>query len=248
MAALASRIPVPSPQLPPAYSLIALDETGDAFTHACKVAKDTGAGTFVWVDRRDVLDFAVVLEPEEPLSSARRAVFAGMAAVADALASFAPPEKPITFTWPVTIHFDGGRLGGGRLGWPDGCSEDQVPDWLVFSAQLLAVLPGVQDPGMHPDVTSLEEEGFDPAENLAIGESFSRHLMTAFDLWGEHGFAPVADGYLARLAQEAGARLREIDENGDLLVHRAEGSERTLLLPHLQPPPWLDPLTGRPRI
>jgi biotin-(acetyl-CoA carboxylase) ligase len=248
MAALASKPPIPTLHLPPAYTLVALREAGDAFRHACAVADAQGAGTFVWVRRFDVIEFAVVLEPAEALSSARRAVFAGMAALADALASFAPPQKPITFTWPVTVHFDGGRLGGGRLGWPEECAEDQVPDWLVFSAQILAARAGGQDPGAYPEVTWLEEEGFDLSDSATIVESFSRHLMAAFDRWAERGFSTVADSYLARLPRQADEGRRGIDGNGDLLVHRAEGFERLPLLPDLRAPFWFDPETRMPRI
>ncbi len=44
--------------------------------------------------------------------TARRALFAGMNAAADALAAHCPPEKPITFAWPDTILLDGGLVGG----------------------------------------------------------------------------------------------------------------------------------------
>ena len=248
MAALAKRLPIPSLDLPPAYSLVALRESGDAFAHACRIAEESGAGTFVVVRRFDVLEFAVVLEPEEPLVSARRAVFAGMAAIADALASFAPPEKPITFTWPTSIHFDGGRLGGARLGWPEPCAEAEVPRWLVFSGMLLAAKTAGQDPGAYPEVTWLEEEGFDSTENLAVVESFSRHLMVAFDAWAERGFKAVADSYLARLPKQPGDARRGIDGNGDLLLHRPGGVERVPLLGPLEAASWLDPATGMPRV
>lgn len=248
MAALASGSPAQALQLPPPYTLVPLREVGDAFAHACKAAPEAGAGTFVWVRRFDTLEFAVVLEPEEPLASARRAVFAGMNAVADALASHAPPEKPVTFAWPVTILVDGSRLGGGRLGWPEGCAENEVPDWLVFSAQLLAVHVGETEPGVHPDATWLVEEGFDPAEGHAIIESFSRHLMTAFDLWNANGFASVARDYLARLPKAGQTGQRGIDGNGDLLIHGHGEAERIPLLPGLRQPEWLDPSTGAPRL
>ena len=62
-----------------------------------------GAGTLVFVGRFDLVEFAVVLEPDEPLRTARRAFYAGMAALADALAAHAPPEKPIAFDWPDAI-------------------------------------------------------------------------------------------------------------------------------------------------
>ena len=81
--------------LPPPFRLVTLREVGDAFAHAKANAAELGAGTLVFVGRFDLAEFAVVLEPDEPLRTARRAFYAGMAALADALAAHAPPEKPI---------------------------------------------------------------------------------------------------------------------------------------------------------
>src|SRR6476646_6828814 len=87
----------PALDLPPPFRLISLREVGDAFAHASSVASEAGAGTLVYVGRFDLAEFAVVLEPEEPLETARRALYAGIVALADALAVHAPPERPITF-------------------------------------------------------------------------------------------------------------------------------------------------------
>ena len=54
--------------LPPGYTLVALRELGDAFAHGCEIAAEAGAGTLVWVRRYDLVEFAVVLEPDEPLT------------------------------------------------------------------------------------------------------------------------------------------------------------------------------------
>src|SRR3981189_1283968 len=124
--------------LPPGYTLVPLREVGDAFVHGCAIGSEAGAGTLVWVRRYDLVEFAVVLEPEEPWGSGRRAVFAGMNAVADAIAAHCPPERDVSFDWPDTIRFDGGLLGGARLGWPTGCAETSVPDWLVLGFILRA--------------------------------------------------------------------------------------------------------------
>jgi biotin-(acetyl-CoA carboxylase) ligase len=247
MPALAATSTTPTLTLPPAYTLVSLREHADAYAHACRIAGEAGAGTFVWVRRFDVLEFAVVLEPEEPLASARRAVFAGMAAMAEGLATYAPPEKPIAFAWPTTLQFDGARIGGGRLGWPGDCGEDGVPEWLVFSGMVLAST-GTERPGDHPDVTWLEEEGFDPAQNHAILESFARHLMLLFDSWTEAGFNAVADRYLARLPRDGGEGRRGIDGNGDLLIHRSGVLERVALLPGLEAASRYDPSTRLPRL
>lgn len=68
-----SRVDRPALDLPPPYSLITLREVGDAFAHAKSVATEAGAGTLVYVGRFDLAEFAVVLEPDEPLREARRA-------------------------------------------------------------------------------------------------------------------------------------------------------------------------------
>ena len=120
--------------LPPAFRLVTLREVGDAFAHARANAADEGAGTLVFVGRFDLVEFAVVLEPDEPLRQARRAFYAGMAALADALAVNAPPEKPMHIDWPDAIRIDGGLVGGGRLAWPDNADENEPPEWLVFGA------------------------------------------------------------------------------------------------------------------
>jgi hypothetical protein len=96
--------------LPPGYTLVPLREYGDAFVHGCAIASDAGAGALVWVRRYDLVEFAVVLEPDEPLVSARRALFAGMNAAADAIAAHCPPERDVSFGWPDAIVFDGGRI------------------------------------------------------------------------------------------------------------------------------------------
>jgi biotin-(acetyl-CoA carboxylase) ligase len=234
--------------LPPVYRLVTLREVGDAFAHATSVAGEEGAGTLVYVGRFDLAEFAVVLEPDEPLRTARRAFYAGCVALADALAVFAPPEKPIAFAWPDAVHVDGGLVGGARLAWPAGADEDKPADWLVFGAMIRTVALGEEEPGLRPLAAALEAEGFDDAGSGRLVEGFSRHLMVAIDAWHEHGFGEIAKGYLPRLAPEKGVR-REIDDNGDLLVRRVgvDRVERHALVPALAHPSWLDPAAGGPR-
>src|SRR5262249_48673009 len=103
----------PALDLPPPFREVTLREAGDAFAHARRTAAQEGAGTLVHVGRFDLAEFAVVLEPEEPLRTARRALYAGMTALGDALAALAPPEKPISIDWPDAVRVDGGLVGGG---------------------------------------------------------------------------------------------------------------------------------------
>jgi biotin-(acetyl-CoA carboxylase) ligase len=236
----------PELALPPPFTLITLREVGDAFAHAVSVAPAQGAGTLVYVGRFDLAEFAVVLEPEEPLRTARRAIYAGMAALIDALLAYAPPEKPIAIDWPDAIRVDGGLVGGGRLAWPKGAGEDQPPPWLVFGGMIRTVSMSDAEPGLNPLVATLEEEGFSDLGAGRLVASFARHLMVHIDAWQEHGFAAVAKQYLQRLPAETGVR-RDIDDNGDLLARRAGKAERRQLLPTLATPSWLDPKTKGPR-
>lgn len=210
--------------LPPGYRLIALREVGDAHAHAVAVAAEAGAGTLVWVRRPDVLELAVVLEPQEALATARRAFYAGMTALADALAAHCPPEKPLGFGWPDALLLDGGRAGAGRLAWPEGAPEGEPPAWLVFSAVVRLRTFRGPEPGHRLEVTTLEEEGFSELDAAPLAEGFARHLMVGLDAWAERGFAPVGERYLARLAPEPGKR-RGLAVTGDLLIREEGQSE-----------------------
>lgn len=234
--------------LPPPFTVVTLREVGDAFAHATAIAAESGAGTLVYVGRFDLAEFAVVLEPDEPLRQARRGFYAGMAALADALIGQAPPETLLDIVWPDTVTINGGVVGGGRLAWPRAAVEDKPPAWLVFGAMIRTVSMSA-DPGLNPLTTALEEEGFIDFASARLVESFARHLMLAIDSWQERGFAAVAHDYVARLPQKKGVR-RDIDESGDLLVRRADRAdvERRSFLPALAKPSWLDPKTKGPRI
>jgi biotin-(acetyl-CoA carboxylase) ligase len=238
----------PALDLPPPFRLVTLREVGDAFAHAKTVAADEGAGTLVYVGRFDLVEFAVVLEPEEPLKTARRTLYAGLAALADALAVHAPPERPIAFDWPDAVRVDGGLVGGARLAWPAGAAESEPPPWLVLGVMIRTVAMGEAEPGLSPLAAALEQEGFDDLGSGRLVESFARHFMVAIDAWQESGFGEIAKNYLARLVPEKGMR-RDLADNGDLLVRRMGKAEveRRSLERALNSPSWLDPESGGPR-
>jgi biotin-(acetyl-CoA carboxylase) ligase len=234
--------------LPPPFTLVSLREVGDAFAHAIEAAPVQGAGTLTCVGRFDLAEFAVVLEPDEPLRTARRAFYAAMTALTDALIAHAPPEKPITIDWPDAVRVDGGLVGGGRLAWPQDAREDEPPDWLVFGAMIRIVSLSENATGLNPLTAALEEEGFTGFTAEAMVGSFARHLMTHIDAWQERGFDAVAREYLQRLPRDA--RLRsKIDATGDLLVRRAGSTEVECraLTSALAGPSWFDPDARGPR-
>ena len=234
--------------LPPPFRGVRLREVGDAFEHAQSFAADQGAGTLVYVGRFDLCEFAVVREPEEPLELARRAFYACMVALCDALAAHAPAERTITFGWPDAVCVDGGLVGGGRLAWPAGAVEDGVPDWLVFGATIRLVSLAGKDAGLRPLVTALDEEGFADVGSGRLVESFARHLMVAMDAWRANEFFTVVQTYVSHLDHEKGA-TPSLDAHGNLLVgwRGQKVPDRHNIVDALAEPSWLDPATGGPK-
>jgi len=238
----------PELTLPPPYRAVRLRELGDAFSHAVSIASERGAGTLVYVGRFDLAEFALVLEPEQPLAQARRVFYAGMAALADALAATAPPETAINIEWPDALYVNWGLVGGGRLAWPKTLRENDTSPWMVFGGMIRTASPHGQDPGATPDITALDEEGFADVTSGQIVESFARNFMHATDAWQESGFEAVARSYFERFPHEDGVK-REINDTGDLLVRHAgtEDVAREALLPRLKAPSWFDPADKAPR-
>ena len=136
--------------LPPPFRLVTLREAGDAFAHAARqIAADEGAGTLVHVGRFDLVEFALVLEPDEPLrrraprvlcrhDGACRCARRARAAGKDDQYRLARTRSSSTARWSAAA----------RLAWPDDASEDAPPDWLVFGAtvRVAAMEPG--EPGL----------------------------------------------------------------------------------------------------
>src|SRR5262249_15697889 len=137
-----------------------------------------------------------------------------------------------------------------RLAWPKSAGEADVPDWLVFGAMVRTAWTKRIDPGLTPELTALDEEGFAEVTAKQIVESFARNFMQGLEVW-QGGVSPAAvKPYLERLARES-QHSCEVDENGDLMVRPASGDTsggvsgrqalvRQALLPHLKAPVWLD--------
>jgi hypothetical protein len=200
-------------RLPPAFSLHRTN-TRDVLAEAVRLAPSEGAGTLVLHQSPGLLAFAVVLEPETPLADARRAFLLGMAALADALAAHCPPERPVRLVWPDQVQFDAARIGGGRFAHAPGCAADQVPDWMVFAADLIADRDHLEEPGLFPHSTSLKEEEFDPAEDIV--STFASYMMLYFDRWAHDGFDAVGNRYLMRVDPPLLRGVRRIE--GDRLM------------------------------
>jgi len=208
--------------LPPPYTLVRSAER-DVLAEAVRRAPEEGAGTLVLHEGPGLLAFAVVLEPEQTLETAQMAFLLGMTALADALAAHCPPERAIRIVWPDEIRYDRARLGGGRFAVAPGNGPGDVPDWLVFAADLIADRDHIKTPGNWPDSISLKEEAFDPAEDIVA--SFASYLMLYFDRWAHDGLDAVTNRYLMRIDPPLLRGVRRID--GDRLMEVTPSGNRS---------------------
>jgi biotin-(acetyl-CoA carboxylase) ligase len=225
--------------LPPPFELVGLREAGDAFAFASETAAENGAGTLVWARRFGLAEFAVILEPEEPLRLARRALYAGTNALGDALSAHAPPQCEIGFDWPDGVRVDGALVGGVRLSWsPTG--EDALPDWMVFGVMVRTVVMKAGEPGLRPTLGGLDEQGFEELSPGALIEDWARYFIRELAGWGEAGFSAVKARWLERATEPS----LSISDQGD--AEHPDGMLR--LAKALERPSWLDPATGEPFI
>jgi biotin-(acetyl-CoA carboxylase) ligase len=236
-----------SPILPPGFTGVALDRPGAALGHAASIAAEAGAATLVHVRRADMVEFAVVLEPEEPLSLARHAHYLGMNALADALASHCPPEMGIAFRWPDALLFDGGLIGGGRLLAPVGAAEDAVPEWLVFGGMVRISARLDYELDATRRSVAMDETGFETLDPVELIESFAHHLMLGVSEWQALGVKSVASRWLERIERIEGVR-HAISPDGDLLVGRDGERERRALVAALELASWYDPAHAEPKL
>lgn len=233
--------------LPPLFREVCLTGRGiDPRAEARARAVELGAGALLWAERPGVLSLAVVLEPECSLADARETVLAGLAALAEAVAACCAPERAVTVEWPDTLFYNGARLGGGALDWPESSREAEAPEWLVFWAELIRDRDELPEPGRFPASTSLAEEEIGPVSTLI--EDFAAHLMRNLDTWEALGREALAAQYRGRLAGAPGIE-RRLASRGDLIERSLGGVEtRRELAQALAERRWRDPARKGPRL
>ncbi|RRH78216.1 biotin/lipoate--protein ligase family protein [Falsigemmobacter faecalis] len=195
--------------LPPPFRAIEAPE-GDLLALAAAQAHE-GAGTLLWREAEGVLAIAVVLEPGPPLVStaaeAELGYIAAVAALCEALVQHGQPERQIRVGFPDQIRYDGALIAGTR--WQAGpLGGDGLPEWVIFAAEILSDRPGLEEPGLYPFTTSLEEEDF--GETAAIIESFASWLKLIVDRWQYDGVNALLRRLLDRVEGDEALKGAEI--------------------------------------
>lgn len=239
------------PSLPPAYSLVALDEVDSTNDEARRLA-EAGAddGTLVWaqvqregrgrrgsawVSPKGNLYLSLVLRPECAAAEAVQLSFVAALAVADALSGLVPPMSEIRFKWPNDVLLNRQKVAGILIE-----SSTTAPgrlDWLVVG---IGVNVAAAPDDVSPPATSLRGEGCDSVTVVEVLEAFSRRFFVWVNRWLDDGFAPVRKAWLQQAGGKGEAvtvnlpdesftgRFADIDGRGALIVELADGARRVV--------------------
>lgn len=247
----ADTVALEDPTFPPLLTGFPVEDPLSPFEEAVKGAIDDrrfGAGDTLWSDAQDKASWAIVLEPEVPLSAAQQMTALAMVAIGDCLGALTPPQVAVTFRWPNIILVNGGVVGHVRSAVDGNASPGDTPDWMVIGIEIKLRHPAqAPEPGERPDETALAEEGAGDLDRTTAIESNCRHFLTWLNIWQESGFKSIADAWLFRAegrdedislqhrGEQLTGRILGLDENADTLFKKTDGKVELLaILDHFE--------------
>ena len=241
------------PQLPPLLRAVEVPIAQDVLSKAVAVASSTDVGTVFYSEDTKSMRIAVHLVPEVPLRMAGQMLFTMMVGLGDAIGALAPPEVAVTYQMPGYILLNRGRAGLVRLSADPGAGRDEVPDWMIVSAELrmseFSSPDGEWQMQRGVEHTSLAEEGGGFISRTRLVESSCRHFLAWVNRWTDDGFKPIYDAWMQRLDSQNPISFEGepevdwlgLDEDGGALLKR-DGSP-TSILPH-----QLEDFFGSPKL
>jgi hypothetical protein len=230
------------PQLPPLLRAVEVPAGQDVLAKAVAVAANTEVGTVFYAERVDRMQIAVRLEPDVAVRQAGQMLFAMMIGLGDSIGALAPPEIAVTYQLPGYLMLNRGRAGMVRLVIDPTAAVDDVPEWMIVSADVRLTAEEQdqaewsQAPGA--EQTSLAEEGGGFISRTRLVESSCRHFLAWVNRWQDDGFRPLYDSWMQRLEASApidfaGGEQAEwlgLDEHGGALV-KLDGKASSVM-PH----------------
>ena len=207
----------------------------DAAVSACR-GQNAGAGDVFWSLAEDVLDIAVVLEPEVAAGQCCQMLFTAMVAFGDSFGAIGPPEVGVFYRWPNLMLINAAKVGEARIAMPT-CAEADLPRWLTVGLRV-QIQPDetAPEPGYDLLNTCLWHEGAGEVDRTLLVESFARHFLTWINTWTDDGFKPVHENWTGRAdgldevreitwqGEKYKGKALSIDEEGNLLLKKKAGA------------------------
>jgi BirA family biotin operon repressor/biotin-[acetyl-CoA-carboxylase] ligase len=155
--------------------------------------RNAGAGDLFWSRDRITANIAIVLEPEVPRDRVLEMMPLTMVALSDCLAVLLPPQVAVEFRHCNNLVVNGGVAGGIQAAISKIHRETDIPDWLVLGITLgLERSDTNEEPGLKPDITTMDEEGWEEISRNKFIETFARHFLSWLVAWKDDGFRTIA--------------------------------------------------------
>jgi biotin-(acetyl-CoA carboxylase) ligase len=165
--------------------------------------RQAGAGDLFWFHHKGRVNIAIVLEPEVNRKRALEMLPLVMVALSDCLAVLLPPQVAVQFRECREIIVNGGVAGNIKSAISKVHKETDVPDWIVLAIKVrLNREETDEEPGLQPDVTTLDEEGWEDVSQIRFIETFARHFLSWLAAWDDNGFATVARAWKFKAEDE----------------------------------------------
>ena len=178
---------------------------------ATGVTGDTGAGDLFWSPQNQRSKLAIVLEPDVPTSRALEMVPLVMVALGDCLGVLVPPQVAVQFRSPLQIVVNAGVAGHIKAAIAPTANDDEVPKWLVLAVDVgLTRAADAPDPGLQPDITTLDEEGCENLDHIKFIETFARHFLSWLAIWHDDGFSQIARAWKFKAEDESDPDMKKI--------------------------------------
>ncbi|MEK9910475.1 MAG: biotin/lipoate--protein ligase family protein [Candidatus Puniceispirillum sp.] len=239
------------PQLPPLLTAVEVPTGQDVLAKAIAVAPTTEVGTVFYSQDVEHMRIAIRLAPEVPLQAAGQMLFAMMIGLGDSIGALAPPEVAVTYQLPGYVLLNKGRAAVVRLSVDPAAGSEDVPSWMIVSADVRIGQASGQDSTWYHqegvEQTSLAEEGGGYISRTRLVESSARHFLVWVNRWSDDGFRPLYDSWMQRLdknspiafADQAQGEWLGLDEHGGALI-KLDGK------PVVIPPHQLEAVCGSP--
>lgn len=198
--------------LPPLLNAICSPEP---FQSAIKQvrARQAGAGDLFWADDTYTAKVAIVLEPEVAHHRVLEMLPLAQVALSDCLAVLLPPQVAVEFRDIGKLVVNGGVVGDIQAAVSATSAESEIPDWLVLAASVgLRRRSNEDEPGQQPDITTLDEEGWEETNLGQFIETFARHLLSWTVAWSDDGFDNVARAWKFKSEDKADPDLAKFKQ------------------------------------
>ncbi len=202
---------VDEPVLPPLLNGIFAENPFGAAVDQVRGRK-AGAGDLFWSNNAHIAKIAIVLEPEVDRATSLQMVPLAVVALCDCLAILLPPQVAVQIRGGDDVIVNAGKVGGVRAAISKTNTESEVPDWLVVAIEVaISRRETDPEPGLQPDVTTLDEEGCENTDVVNFIQTFARHFLSWLAGWQDDGFAPVVRAWKFKAEAETEPDMKQIE-------------------------------------